>query len=215
MRFRVDLRIFLFLILFYFTRQIEMYLMVLVFGFIHELGHLLAGIIMQMKPNKVSIMPFGLSISFKVKPKDYNNKIGKGNLLELKKIIVAIAGPLTNIIIIFITQKIQLNIFTQIMVIFSNIVIILFNLIPIYPMDGGRILKGILHIAFGKKRAIEYTHKISFIVIILLTVISSIGILYLENVAIIVAIAYVWYIFLNEEKQYKMKKNIYEIIENY
>ena len=180
MRFRVDLRIFLFLILFYFTRQIEMYLMVLVFGFIHELGHLLAGIIMQMKPNKVSIMPFGLSISFKVKPKDYNNKIGKGNLLELKKIIVAIAGPLTNIIIIFITQKIQLNIFTQIMVIFSNIVIILFNLIPIYPMDGGRILKGILHIAFGKKRAIEYTHKISFIVIILLTVISSIGILYLD-----------------------------------
>ena len=44
MRFKIDLRIFLFLVLFYFTKQIEMYLMILLFGFIHELGHLVVGL---------------------------------------------------------------------------------------------------------------------------------------------------------------------------
>ena len=41
MRFRIDLQIFLFLILFYLTKQIEKYmLMIMVFALSHELGHL-------------------------------------------------------------------------------------------------------------------------------------------------------------------------------
>ena len=31
-------------------------------------------------------------------------------------------------------------------------IIALFNLLPIYPLDGGRILKGILNIMYGRKR---------------------------------------------------------------
>lgn len=46
MRFRIDLKIFLFLILFYFTKQIETYVIIIVFAIIHELGHLMAGLIM-------------------------------------------------------------------------------------------------------------------------------------------------------------------------
>ena len=42
MRFRIDLKIFLFLILFYFTKQIETYVIIIVFAIIHELGHLIA-----------------------------------------------------------------------------------------------------------------------------------------------------------------------------
>ena len=79
MRFRIDLKIFLFLILFYFTKQIETYVIIIVFAIIHELGHLMAGLIMGMKPEKIELMPYGISISFKLKPKDYNNKILKAN----------------------------------------------------------------------------------------------------------------------------------------
>ena len=93
MRFRIDLKIFLFLILFYVTKQIETYVIIIVFAIIHELGHLMAGLIMGMKPEKIELMPYGISISFKLKPKDYNKKILKANLLEIKKILVAIAGP--------------------------------------------------------------------------------------------------------------------------
>ena len=42
MRFRIDLKIFIFLIIFYFTKQIEIYAMIMLFALIHELGHLLA-----------------------------------------------------------------------------------------------------------------------------------------------------------------------------
>ena len=67
MRFRIDLKIFIFIILFYFTKQIELYVMMLIFAIIHELGHLIVGILLKMKPEKIEIMPFGLTISFKIK----------------------------------------------------------------------------------------------------------------------------------------------------
>ena len=100
MRFRIDLKIFIFLILFYFTKQIEIYAMIMFFAIIHEMGHLSAGIMLGMKPEKIEIMPYGVSISFKLNTKDYNQKIMYGNQLELKKIIVALAGPITNLFII-------------------------------------------------------------------------------------------------------------------
>ena len=70
MRFRIDLKIFIFLILFYFTKQIQIYAMIMIFAIIHELGHLLAGLLMGMKPEKIEIMPFGVSISFKINVKE-------------------------------------------------------------------------------------------------------------------------------------------------
>ena len=79
MRFRIDLKIFIFLIIFYFTKQIEIYAMIMLFALIHELGHLLAGILMGMKPEKIELMPFGVSIAFKIEPNDYNKKIKKEN----------------------------------------------------------------------------------------------------------------------------------------
>lgn len=135
MRFRIDLKIFLFLALFYITKQIEVYLIVLVFAFIHEIGHLIAGLIVGMRPEKIDIMPSGLGITFKAVPRDYNIKIGKGNLVELKKILVALAGPLTNLFIIFFATKLNMGMYMYILVVFSNFLIFVFNLIPIYPMD--------------------------------------------------------------------------------
>ena len=111
MRFRIDLKIFLFLILFYFTKQIETYVIIIVFAIIHELGHLMAGLIMGMKPEKIELMPYGISISFKLKPKDYNKKILKANLLEIKKILVAIAGPFTNLLIIIFATHLKIELF--------------------------------------------------------------------------------------------------------
>ena len=152
MRFRIDLKIFIFLIIFYFTKQIEIYAMIMLFALIHELGHLLAGLLMGMKPEKIELMPFGVSISFKIKVEEYNKKIKKGNMLEIKKILVALAGPLTNFIIIIIASNINIDLFKALIIIYTNFLIMIFNLLPIYPLDGGRILKGILHINFGIKK---------------------------------------------------------------
>ena len=161
MQFKVDLKIFLFLILFYITGQLGEYAVILILAFVHELGHLLAGIILGMKPAKLELKPYGISISFKINPNDYNKKIAKGNLLELKKAIVACAGPVTNLIIIIITLNLRVNIFTSLLIIYSNILLIIFNLIPMYPLDGGRIVKSLIYLFLGNFPLVD---NISFVI---------------------------------------------------
>jgi len=212
MRFRIDLRIFIFLILLYLTNQIEIYALIMCFAIIHELGHLLAGIVLGFRPNKIEINPFGVSIGFKVNLKDYNKKIKKANIIEEKKIFVAMAGPIVNLLIIFIANSLNINIYEKIMIIYSNLLLILFNILPILPLDGGRILKGILHINFGRDKAEKYTCNISFVLLIILTAISSIVILYFKNIAIFLAIIFLWILYMKEEKVYQNRKKIYELI---
>ena len=215
MRFRIDLKIFIFLILFYFTKQIQIYAMIMIFAIIHELGHLLAGILMGMKPEKIEIMPFGVSISFKINVKEYNRKIKKGNIFEIKKIIVALAGPITNFIIILITSNSKLNLIKSMLIIYTNFLIMLFNLLTIYPLDGGRILKGILHIVLGKRKSEKYINIISKTTVIVITVISSILILYVHNISIVLIDVYLWYLVLKENSIYKKREEIYKkILEN-
>ena len=62
------------------------------------------------------------------------------------------------IIIVFmdLNLKFNFNLFWGLMIIYANILLIIFNLMPIYPLDGGRILKGILYVLFGKKKAEKY-----------------------------------------------------------
>lgn len=213
MQFKVDLKIFLFLILFYITGQLGEYAVILILAFVHELGHLLAGIILGMKPAKLELKPYGISISFKINPNDYNKKIAKGNLLELKKAIVACAGPVTNLIIIIITLNLRLNIFTSLLIIYSNILLIIFNLIPIYPLDGGRIVKSLIYLFLGKKKTEKYTNNISFIFLIIVTFMGSVATFYFENMAIFLIIICLWLIYIKEDITYKKKIKIYDLIE--
>ena len=213
MRIRIDLKIFIFLILFILTRQIEIYALMMVFAIIHELGHMFSGILLGLKIEKMELMPYGVSVSFRLTTKDYNNKIKNGNLLELKKIIVAIAGPLTNLLIAIITYYLDIGEELKALVVYSNILLLLFNLIPVYPLDGGRILKSILHILYGKKTAEKYINNISFVLLLFLTLVSSIAIIYLKNIAIFLIIAFLWLMYIKEDKVYRRKENIYKLLE--
>ena len=165
-----------------------------------------------MKPEKLEIMPCGLSISFKVNPDDLNFKIKKGNLLELKKILVAIAGPIVSLILAIVFTYIDPIYISKQDAIYSNILILLFNLIPLYPLDGGRIIKSILHIEFGGKLSKIFTNKISNIIMIILTLISSISVYYFKNIAIFLICVFLWIITLQENKVYRANMIMYKIM---
>lgn len=159
------------------------------FCILHEIGHLIAGIILKMKPEKIEIMPFGLSISF------YTNF----NDNKVKEIIVALAGPVTSLALTFFCGNIDFIYITTQEAVYSNLLILLFNLIPLYPLDGGRIIKGILDIKLGVTKGNRLANKISYITMIILTVISSIGVFYYKNFAIFLVCIFLWIIVLKEK----------------
>ena len=216
MRIKIDLKIFLFLFLFLLTSQLEMYILLMLFAIIHELGHLVAGLILKFKPEEIKLSPVGLQVQFKVIDEEY--KKSKAKQLSIKKAIIALAGPLTNLVIATVTAIIAYlnanfqNTYIFSLILYANLLIAIFNLIPIYPMDGGRVVKEILSIIFGKKKAYKITYIISKTVLILLTAAASVAILYIHNIAILIIIAYLWYLEIVEIRKYNRRKNIEKLL---
>ena len=79
-------------------------------------------------------------------------------------------------------------------------------------MDGGRVVKEILSIILGKTKAYKITYMISKTVLILLTAAASIAILYIHNIAILIIIAYLWYLEIAEIRKYNRRKNIEKLL---
>ena len=131
--------------------------------------------------------------------------------LSFKKITIALAGPITNLIISFVC--LITPIFNNETVIYANILLAIFNLLPIYPLDGGRILQEVVKMRKGNQKSYEVTNLVAKTTVILLTIISSIAILYIHNFAIIIILLYLWYLVIQNEKYYKMKNNIYKQVE--
>lgn len=207
---KIDLKIFIFFVLFYLTKQIKLYATIMVLCVIHELGHVVMGLIMGFKIEKVELMPMGLSVSFKINVDDYNKKIKKGSILQFKKIAIASAGPFTNLIMLLIVLNIDINlqIVSNEVLAYANILIMLFNLLPIYPLDGGRIFKELIHIFEGSIKSKIYMQKVSKAVMILITMAGSIAIIYLKNVAIFFIIIYMWIVVANENR----RNVIYDVV---
>lgn len=209
----------IFILIFYFTNQVEIYIGFIAFAIIHELGHLTMGILVGKKIEQIQILPLGVSISFKILVEDYNKKIIKGNISNVKNLLVAVAGPFVNFAIAIILYNLNtLNMleFKYIeIIIYINLLIGFFNLIPIYPLDGGRIVKEILYIIFGKREALEKTNKISNISMIILTILSSIVIVIVKNIAIFLIVTYLWILVIRENKKYNTLKKVYALVDEY
>ena len=108
--------------------------MFLFFVFIHEITHLIVGVLIGGKPKKLYINPFGISLEI------YSYRKNK----TLNKILFYLIGPLSNFIFAIIFEHLELDLVLKEKLIYTNLAICFFNLLPILPLDGGKILKEIL-----------------------------------------------------------------------
>lgn len=199
MKIKVDLKIFLIIILYILTKNIKVFAISFIFILLHELGHAITGVILGLKIKKININVFGLSIEFE--------NYGKERLNN--KIIIDMAGPAINIITFIIAV-----IFKNEEIAYINILLAIINLLPIYPLDGGRIVKNLLLKSHNYKQVVGYTEKFSKDTLIIITAISSIVILYIKNVGIFLVILYLWSIALKEWRKNQIIKRAFQAIQN-
>ena len=66
---------------------------------------------------------------------------------------------------------------------------------------------------YRKKEVEKIMNKMSKIITIIITALSSILILYLKNIAIFFVVIYLWVIIIREDKKHKVRKRVYNIIQ--
>lgn len=125
---------------------------------IHELSHILAAKLYGMKVEKALLTPLGMAARI--------NYTSSEN--SIHEIIVHAAGPLSNILMAgtgylinsyFLDNSEKMSFF-----ILANLSILCLNILPVLPLDGGRIFKSILLENFGYRRTISIFFILSRII---------------------------------------------------
>lgn len=213
MQIKLDMKILVFILIFYITQQIKIYALLMIFACLHELSHLLVGLILGIKPIILEIKPVGFSMTLKNPMESYNKKFYKANILELKKIFVYVAGPFFNIVLAIIIHFFNIDFFIKQEVMYINLIIAFVNFLPIYPLDGGRILKSIMSIMVGLKRAYIITEKVSLFATSFVLAFGSIVVLVVRNYGLLIMLLYLLYINFVENKKIQKKLELYELID--
>lgn len=148
------------------VKYINEYLIILVSMLLHEIGHIIAGILMGKQVHMLKIMPVG-----------FNVVIGGNNAGDWRNAVILLSGPLTNLVLFVLALKavnhvnlVKTNdIWLWRFLALVNVYFLFFNLLPIMPFDGGRLLKGVFSKQMGLLLADKYLKR--------LTLILSIGLL--------------------------------------
>jgi Zn-dependent protease/CBS domain-containing protein len=122
---------------------------------LHEFGHALAAKSFGINTPDITLLPIGGVARLERMPEE-----------PKQELIIAVAGPLVNVIIaaclFLVGARTDLSPWTGTqggdllaMVLKINIWMVLFNLLPAFPMDGGRILRALLATKFDYARATQ------------------------------------------------------------
>lgn len=177
----------------YFNKFFDIMIIIL----IHELGHIISGIIFRWKIEKIVILPFGCLTIF-------NEKINRPLIEEF---IVTISGPIFQIIHMCFLEDI-----------YYSKLLLLFNLLPIYPLDGYKLFNIFLNKIFSFKLSHLISIYLSFIVLFLfennLVVLFVIFLLLINIIKELLNHKYIFNKFILERKLYNFNFKKVRLVSN-
>ncbi len=165
-RFKISIFGILMLLILLFGDNYKYTVIALFAAFIHEIGHILAALVLKMKLNGFALNMLGAKIRISLPMYSYK-----------KELLLSLAGPFTNIvsgiIAVFIYRSgsdadSTYSLFFAI----ASFFLAILNLLPIKNFDGGRIFICILAPALGVDKPERWLIRSSFVFIFLLWVIS-------------------------------------------
>ncbi len=138
----------------------------LLFGsvLLHELGHALVGRFFGVRTRDITLYPFG-GIA----------RMEAARLSPRAEVVIALAGPLTNLLLAGLALLGLLAGLPLGALLLVNLSLALFNLLPAWPMDGGRVLRGWLSPRLGAERASRFAMRLSRALALLMLVGGLVG----------------------------------------
>src|SRR4051812_2313874 len=160
---------------------------------LHELGHALAARRYGVTTRDITLLPIGGVARLERIPRN-----------PTQELVIALAGPAVNVVIaavifvgllafhrsVFTGDLLQLqgNFFAQLMAV--NIFLVIFNMIPAFPMDGGRVLRALLARRLDYARATSIAARVGQVIAVLL---GLLGVTVLGNPMMILVALFVFF----------------------
>ena len=156
LKIKLDNSFYFFLLLILLTGLFKEFTFIFILLFFHELGHAMMGIILKWQVISITFYPYGGKTLFN---KRENSKINE-------EILILLAGPISQIITYHI-----LNIFFSYSYIYSyHLTILIFNLLPILTLDGGKLVNLLLNKIFNYLTSFYISIILSFLTLISLLI---------------------------------------------
>ncbi|MCF6138091.1 site-2 protease family protein [Pseudalkalibacillus berkeleyi] len=167
------------------TGYFREFLILFIVIFIHEIGHALAALFFKWRLVKVEMLPFGGVAEMD----EY------GNRPYLEEIVVTLAGPIQHLWMIGLSSLLLLTGYGDPVLIEKfisiNWMILLFNLLPLWPLDGGKLLFLFLTVFLPYKRA-KSTMLVASISLLFLFMISTI-LIYSFHLNLLIVLSFLLY----------------------